>query len=115
VLPLIEDGRLRVLCISTQQRSKSVADVPTAIELGIEGFDYATMMGLQMSAGGPRDLVARLQAAVAKALREPDMVDRMAALGMDLQENGTGDYIKFMRDDIDRYRTAIRTFKLQIN
>ena len=67
------------------------------------------------SAGGPRDLVARLQAAVAKALREPDMVDRMAALGMDLHENGTGDYVKFMRDDIDRYRTAIRTFKLQLN
>ena len=115
VLPLIEDGKLRVLCISTQRRSKSVADVPTAIELGIEGFDYATMMGLQMSAGAPRDLVARLQATVAKALREPDMVDRMAVLGMDLHENGTEDYVKFMKDDIDRYRTAIRTFKLQIN
>jgi tripartite-type tricarboxylate transporter receptor subunit TctC len=115
VLPLIEDGKLRVLCISTQRRSKSVADVPTAIELGIEGFDYATMMGLQMSAGAPRDLVARLQAAVAKALREPDMVDRMAVLGMDLHENGTEDYVKFMKDDINRYRTAIRNFKLQIN
>jgi tripartite-type tricarboxylate transporter receptor subunit TctC len=115
VLPLIEDGKLRVLCISTQQRSKSVADVPTAIELGIEGFDYATMMGLQMSAGAPRNLVARLQAAVAKALREPDTVDRMATLGMDLHEKGTGDYVKFMQDDIDRYRTAIRNFKLQIN
>ena len=115
VLPLIEDGKLRVLCISTQQRSKSVADVPTAIELGIEGFDYATMMGLQMSAGAPRDLVARLQATVAKALREPDMVDRMAVLGMDLHENGTEDYVRFMKDDIDRYRTAIRNFKLQIN
>jgi tripartite-type tricarboxylate transporter receptor subunit TctC len=115
VLPLIEDGKLRVLCISTQRRSKSVADVPTAIELGIEGFDYATMMGLQMSAGAPRDLVARLQATVAKALREPDMVARMAVLGMDLHENGTEDYVKFMKDDIDRYRTAIRNFKLQIN
>jgi tripartite-type tricarboxylate transporter receptor subunit TctC len=115
VLPLIEDGKLRVLCISTQRRSKSVADVPTAIELGIEGFDYATMMGLQMSAGAPRDLVARLQATVAKALREPDMVDRMAVLGMDLHENGTEDYVRFMKDDIDRYRTAIRNFKLQIN
>jgi len=115
VLPLIEDGKLRVLCISTQRRSKSVADVPTAIELGIEGFDYATMMGLQMSAGAPRDLVARLQATVAKALREPDMMDRMAVLGMDLHENGTEDYVKFMKDDIDRYRTAIRNFKLQIN
>jgi tripartite-type tricarboxylate transporter receptor subunit TctC len=114
-LPLIEDGKLRVLCISTQQRSKSVADVPTAIELGVEGFDYATMMGLQASAGAPRDLVARLQTVVGKALREPDMADRMAVLGMDLRENGTADYVKFMRDDIERYRTAIKRFKLQIN
>ena len=79
------------------------------------GFDYATMMGLQTSAGAARNLVARLQAVVAKALREPDMVDRMAALGMDLRENGTADYVKFMKDDIERYRTAIKTFKLQIN
>jgi tripartite-type tricarboxylate transporter receptor subunit TctC len=115
VMPLIEDGKLRVLCISTQQRSKSVADVPTAIELGVAGFDYATMMGLQTSAGAPRALVARLQAAIAKALREPDIVDRMAVLGMDLRENGTADYVAFMRDDIERYRTAIKTFKLQFN
>jgi len=115
VLPLIEAGQLRVLCISTPQRSKSVPDVPTAIELGISGFDYATMMGLQTSAGASRELVARLQGAVAKALREPDMVDRMATLGMDLRENGTADYVQFMRDDIERYRSAIKTFKLQIN
>src|SRR6267142_44818 len=86
VLPLIEAGQLRVLCISTPQRSKSVPDVPTAIELGISGFDYATMMGLQTSAGASRELVARLQSVMAKALREPDMVDRMAALGMELRE-----------------------------
>jgi tripartite-type tricarboxylate transporter receptor subunit TctC len=115
VLPLIETGQLRVLCISTRERSQSVADVPTAIELGIAGFDYATMMGLQTSAGAARDLVARLQGAVAKALRAPDMVERMAVLGMDLHENGTADYVRFMRDDIERYRTAIKTFKLQIN
>jgi tripartite-type tricarboxylate transporter receptor subunit TctC len=115
VLPLIEAGALRVLCISTRERSKSVADVPTATELGISGFDYATMMGLQTSAGASPNLVARLQGAVATALRASDMVERMAALGMDLHENGTADYVRFMRDDIERYRTAIKTFKLQIN
>jgi tripartite-type tricarboxylate transporter receptor subunit TctC len=115
VLPLIEAGALRVLCISTRERSKSVADVPTATELGISGFDYATMMGLQTSAGASPSLVARLQGAVATALRASDMVERMAALGMDLHENGTADYVRFMRDDIERYRTAIKTFKLQIN
>ena len=115
VLPLIEAGQLRVLCISTRQRSKSVPNVPTAIELGIKDFDYATMMGLQTSAGAARELVARLQGAVAKALREPDLAERMATLGMDLRENGTADYVKFMQDDIARYRSAITTFKLQIN
>jgi tripartite-type tricarboxylate transporter receptor subunit TctC len=115
VLPLIEAGQLRVLCISTPQRSKSVPNVPTAIELGIKDFDYATMMGLQTSAGAARELVARLQGAAAKALREPDLAERMATLGMDLRENGTADYVKFMQDDIARYRSAITTFKLQIN
>jgi tripartite-type tricarboxylate transporter receptor subunit TctC len=115
VLPLIEAGALRVLCISTRERSRSVADVPTAAELGISGFDYATMMGLQTSAGASPNLVARLQGAVATALRSSDMVERMAALGMDLHENGTVDYVRFMHDDIERYRTAIKTFKLQIN
>jgi tripartite-type tricarboxylate transporter receptor subunit TctC len=115
VLALIEDGKLRVLAISTAQRSQSVPDVPTASELGIERFDYATMMGLQTSAGAARELVARLQGAVAKALREPDIVERMAVLGMELRENGTADYAQFMRDDIERYRSAMKTFKLQIN
>jgi tripartite-type tricarboxylate transporter receptor subunit TctC len=115
VLPLIEAGQLRVLCISTPQRSKSVLNVPTAIELGIKDFDYATMMGLQTSAGASRELVARLQRAVAKALREPDLVERMATLGMELRESGTADYARFMQDDIARYRSAIATFRLQIN
>jgi tripartite-type tricarboxylate transporter receptor subunit TctC len=110
-----EAGQLRVLCISTPQRSKSVLNVPTAIELGIKDFDYATMMGLQTSAGAARELVARLQGAVAKALREPDIVERMAVLGMELRESGTADYAQFMRDDIERYRSAMKTFKLQIN
>ena len=80
VLPLIEDGKLRVLCISTQQRSKSVADVPTAIELGVEGFDYATMHRQHTNDDGCASLsthddrVARQHIRVgrgAKAIRQP--------------------------------------------
>jgi tripartite-type tricarboxylate transporter receptor subunit TctC len=115
VLPLIEGGQLRVLCISTRERSPSVPKVPTAIESGVNDFDYATVMGLQTSAGAPHELVARLQSAVAKALREPDLAERMAVLGMDLRENGTADYVKFLPDDIARYRTAITKYKLQVN
>ena len=109
VAALIRSGKLRVLCISTAQRSASLPEVPTAIELGYSGFDIATTIGLQAPAGLPRDIVARLQAAVAKALRERDLAERMANLGMELRENGTEHYARFVREDLERYAAAVKT------
>jgi len=105
----IRAGKLRVLCISTARRSASLPEVPTAIELGYPGFDIATTIGLQAPAGLPREVTARLQAAVAKALRERDLAERMASLGMELRENGTEHYARFVRDDLERYAAAVKT------
>ena len=104
----IRAGKLRVLCISTARRSVSLPEVPTAIELGIADFDIATTIGLQAPAGLSRDIVARLQAAVAKALREKDVAERMANLGMELAENGTEHYTRFAREDLERYAAAVK-------
>jgi tripartite-type tricarboxylate transporter receptor subunit TctC len=104
----IRSGKLRVLCISTARRSASLPEVPTAIELGIADFDIATTIGLQAPAGLSRDIAARLQAAVAKALREKDLADRMSNLGMELAENGTEHYARFVREDLERYAAAVK-------
>jgi tripartite-type tricarboxylate transporter receptor subunit TctC len=104
----IRAGKLRVLCISTAQRSASLPEVPTAIELGFGGFDIATTIGLQAPAGLSRDIAARLQAAVAKALRERDLAERMSNLGMELRENGTEHYTRFVREDLERYTAAVK-------
>jgi tripartite-type tricarboxylate transporter receptor subunit TctC len=104
----IRAGKLRVLCISTAKRSVSLPEVPTAIELGIADFDIATTIGLQAPAGLSRDIAARLQAAVAKALREKDVAERMANLGMELAENGTEHYARFAREDLERYAAAVK-------
>ena len=109
VAPHIRSGKLRVLCISTAQRSASLAEVPTCAELGYDGFDIATTIGLQGPAGVPREIVARLQSAAAKALRERDMAERMANLGMELRENGTENYQRFVREDIERFAAAVKT------
>ena len=76
VLSLIQTGKLRALCLSVLQRDESLPDVPTCDELGYKGFDVATMLGLQTSAGVPPAIVAKLQSAVAKILREPEMAQR---------------------------------------
>jgi tripartite-type tricarboxylate transporter receptor subunit TctC len=112
VLSLIEAGKLRALCVSVLKRSPSLPKVPTCDELGYGGFDIATMIGLQASAGLPAPIVERLQSAVAKALREPDVAERMLTLGIELQENGTAAYRQFIRDDLARYVEAVKRLNL---
>ena len=109
VAPHIRSGKLKVYAISTARRSPSLPDVPTAIEQGFPDFDIATVIGLQAPAGTPRDIVSRLQRAVAKILREPDIAERMANLGMELRESGTEDYMRFMKADMERYAQAVKT------
>jgi tripartite-type tricarboxylate transporter receptor subunit TctC len=108
VAPHIRAGKLRVYAISTAQRSSTLPDVPTAVEQGFQDFDIATVIGFQGPAGVPREVVARLQAAAAKALREPDVSARMANLAMELRENGTEHYVRFVKDDMARYATAVK-------
>ena len=108
VLANIRAGKLRVYAISTAQRSSTLPDVPTAAELGFAGFDIATVIGLQAPAGLSREITARLQSAVAKALRERDLAERMANLAMELRENGTEHYQRFVREDLERYAAAVK-------
>jgi tripartite-type tricarboxylate transporter receptor subunit TctC len=108
VVPHMRAGKLKVLCISVQHRSPSVPDVPPCSEVGVPGFDIATVIGLQGPAGVPHDIVTRLQASVASALRDKDMAERMSELGMELRENGTESYQHFVREDLERYSTAVR-------
>jgi tripartite-type tricarboxylate transporter receptor subunit TctC len=114
VLALIRTGKLRALCLSVRERDPSLPDVPTCAELGYKDFDVATMLGLQSSAGVPPAIVAKLQAAVAKVLREPAMAERMKTLGIHMAEHGTAAYAKFMQDDLDRYTKVVNEFHLQI-
>ena len=108
VAPHIKSGKLKVFAISTLHRSASLPDVPTVIEQGYPDFDIATVIGLQAPAGAPREVVTRLQSAVAKILRERDIAERMTNLGMELRENGTENYVRFMKQDMERYAQAVK-------
>jgi tripartite-type tricarboxylate transporter receptor subunit TctC len=114
VVSLIKTGKLRALCVSILQRDESLPDVPTCDELGYKGFDVATALGLQSAAGTPPTIVAKLQAAVAKVLREPEIAERMKTLGIHMAENGTAAYVKLMGEELDRYTKVVDEFHLQI-
>lgn len=108
VAQAIRAGKLKVLGISLAQRSKSMPDVPTLDEQGLKGFNVATTIGLQAAAGLSTSILNTLQSAVARALREPDVVERMATMGMELAENGTDRYVQYVKDDLERYAAAVK-------
>jgi tripartite-type tricarboxylate transporter receptor subunit TctC len=108
VAPAIRAGKLKALGISILRRSPSLPEVPTFDELGLKGFDVATTIGVQAPAGVARDIVARLQGAFARAVREPDVAQRMAAMGMILMENGTEHYAKLVKTELQRYASAVK-------
>src|SRR5260221_9548545 len=77
VIELIAAGKILRPCVSTLQRSPSTPSIKTCDELGLKGFNVATMMGLHAPAGTSPKIIARLQAEAAKAMRDPAMATRM--------------------------------------
>jgi len=114
VKSLIESGNLRALAASTARRSKALPEVPTAIEQGIADFDYGTTIGMLAPAGTPAGIIARLEAAVARAMKNGQVIERMTSLGMDVREAGTAEYAKFIKQDHQRYGSVVRDLGIQI-
>ena len=82
-LPLIRDGRLQALAVSTPVRSPSLPDVPTTVEAGVPDSDYTFWVGMFVPAATPPAVVRRLHDEVLKALASPEVKERLARLGAD--------------------------------
>ena len=83
VLPHVKAGRLRALAVSTAKRSASAPEVPTVAESGYSGFEYSNWNALFAPAKTPKARVGKINSAVIKALREPDIAQRLSAQGAD--------------------------------
>ena len=82
-LPLVKDGKLMALAVSTPQRSVLLPNVPTTVEAGVPGSDYIFWVGMFVPSATPPAVMKRLNEEVAKALSSPDVKERMAKLGAD--------------------------------
>jgi tripartite-type tricarboxylate transporter receptor subunit TctC len=82
-LPHMQSGRLRALAITTEQRSKLVPDLPTAIEAGLPGYSYAVWFGLVAPANTPPAIVARLSEEAGKAARNKEITEQFVKQGLE--------------------------------
>jgi tripartite-type tricarboxylate transporter receptor subunit TctC len=82
-LPLIQDGRLVALAVTTLKRSAALPNVPTTLESGFKDSDYTFWNGLLVPAKTPRPIVDRLHAEVVKALALPEVQAKLAPQGVE--------------------------------
>jgi tripartite-type tricarboxylate transporter receptor subunit TctC len=82
--PQIKAGKVRAIAVTSLKRSPLLPDVPTVDESGVPGYEDITFNGLVAPAGTPRDILVRLNRAVAEAVRAPDLYSRFLERGVEL-------------------------------
>jgi tripartite-type tricarboxylate transporter receptor subunit TctC len=81
VVPLVKDNRLRGIAVSTASRFPGMPELPTIAESGVPGFESSAWDGVLAPAGTPEPVIARLNAAIRKALADPELVESLRSRG----------------------------------
>jgi tripartite-type tricarboxylate transporter receptor subunit TctC len=101
LLPLIKDGKLKALAVSSTRRIASLPDVPTMAEAGLPGVEVGSGVGLVAPAGTPPEIVDTLNREIGKIIATPEFHQRMAAIGVVVVGSTPGEYANIIRDDYD--------------
>jgi tripartite-type tricarboxylate transporter receptor subunit TctC len=104
----IKAGQLRALGVTSAKRAPAVPDVPTLAEAGLPGFEAATWFALVAPAGTPRDVRARLNAEVKRALDLPDVKQRFADLGMTAEDSTPESLDAYIKSEIAKWTRVIK-------
>jgi tripartite-type tricarboxylate transporter receptor subunit TctC len=99
--PLVKAGKLRALAVTSSTRSSLFPDLPTVSEAGVKGYEAITFNGLLAPAGAPREVLARLQAEVAKAVAVPALRNSFLERGVELTASGSPEeFTSYIRGEV---------------
>jgi tripartite-type tricarboxylate transporter receptor subunit TctC len=106
--PSVTGGRLRALGISSAQRVESAKDTPTVAEQGLPGFETGSFQGVVGAAGMSREVVAKLNGELSKALNTADMKARFAKLGTDVRTGTPESLGTWMRTEQAKWAKVVK-------
>ena len=107
MVPFVEAGSVKALAISGETRSPSLPDVPTIAEAGMPEYKAVGWFGLLAPAGTPPAVIDRLSAAVAEAVKSPDVVTALRAQGIEPKSNSPGEFSIFIKEQLDLHRKLV--------
>ncbi|KRB70660.1 Bug family tripartite tricarboxylate transporter substrate binding protein [Noviherbaspirillum sp. Root189] len=114
VVPHMKSGRLRVLAVAGKNRSSSMPDVPTFAEAGVQDIDFVQWYAIMAPADIPKDVANKLSAAVADAVKSPEMKQAFATQGADPITAGPKELESFIDAEITKFGKVIKELNIRV-
>ena len=115
LLPLIRDGKLRALAVTSRARTPLAPDLPTMIEAGISDYEVTTFNGVVAPAGTPADIVARLNGAINDGMQAPDMQERLKKLGAISRANTPAEFAAFIAAEHAKWSALAKAANIKVD
>jgi tripartite-type tricarboxylate transporter receptor subunit TctC len=103
----IRAGRMKALAVTAKARNGQISNVPTTAEAGFPELVVTSWQAVAAPAKTPREVVAKLNDAAVRALRSPDIRERMNQIGFDVVASTPEEFGKFMQDEVERWTKVV--------
>ena len=113
VMPLIKDGKLRALGVTTARRVKFLPDVPAVAET-VPGYAVTGWLGIGAPKGTPPDIVDRINREVNTVLADPALLERLASLGSEPFTGSPADFSKFLAEETEKWAKVVKFANLKV-
>jgi tripartite-type tricarboxylate transporter receptor subunit TctC len=107
-LPLVREGKLRALGVTSAKRSLAAPDIPTLAEAGLPGFEAVSWFALFAPANTPRPIVDKLQAEVSKILKSPEISKRLLDLGLEPAGGTPDELAAYQKSEIAKWSKVVK-------
>ncbi|HTL25330.1 MAG TPA: tripartite tricarboxylate transporter substrate binding protein [Burkholderiales bacterium] len=112
-LPQIKGGKVRALAVGSPKRSALVPDLPTIAESGLAGYDAYSWSGIVVPAATPKEIVAKLNADIVKALNDPEVKKRLLENGAEAMPGTPDQFAKTLRSEITKWGKVVKAANIK--
>jgi tripartite-type tricarboxylate transporter receptor subunit TctC len=113
-MPMVRDGRLKVLALASPQRARSAPEIALIAET-LPGFSAMSLIGIIGPGGMPTALLDRISADLGEAVRAPAVTERMNQLGMEPVGSTHAEYSRIVREEIGKWTQVVKTAQIKLD
>ena len=113
-IPLVRGNRLRAIAVTTTKRSAALPDLPTVAEAGVPGYEVVLWYGVLGPKDLPKNIVARWNTEIRKATKLPDLKERLASEGFDIDDSPPEVFQALLKRDIEKWAKVVREAKVKV-